>query len=248
MVVVNSSIPSRSWAKRLGIILAIIDSSTASSSSFATLGQDANNHQVEGAKEATTHNNDNDDDSRLMKKKRKRRHLRRQPHNNPNPKELQQRQLQPSSSHECLYHPDLQYKDGCTNNNNIDPSWLLDPDMFNFMFFVTSEECCNVFFQGNELDCIVRDDESCSIVNGGDGDVDGGSGGSDGGGECVSPGWHADNVRRDGCTNGDNCKLFYIICYMFVLSLLSGPSPSSCPAIYLIQQCSPRTPISFLYK
>ena len=243
MVVGNSSIPS-SWAKRLGIILAIIDSSTASSS-FVTLGQDANNHQVEGAKEATTHNNNNDDRG-LMKKKRKRRHLRQQPQNNKRQLQQSNTQLQTSSSHECLYHPDLQYKDGCTNNNNIDPSWLLDPDMFNFMFFVTSEECCNVFFQGNELDCIVRDDESCSIVNGGDGDVDV-DGGSDGGGECVSPGWHADNVRRDGCTNGDNCKfLLYNMLYVCVISIVRTESfqlPCN-----LIQQCSPRTPISFLYK
>ena len=245
MVVGNSSIPSRSWAKRLGIILAIIDSSTASSS-FVTLGQDANNQQIEGAKEATTHNNNNNDDRGLMKKKRKRRHLRQQPQINKRQLQQSNTQLQTSSSHECLYHPDLQYKDGCTNNNNIDPSWLLDPDMFNFMFFVTSEECCNVFFMGNELDCIVRDDESCSIVNGGDGDVDV-DGGSDGGGECVSPGWHADNVRRDGCTNGDNCKfLLYNMLYVCVISIVRTESfqlPCN-----LIQQCSPRTPISFLYK
>ena len=104
------------------------------------------------------------------------------------PSSNRRRQLQ--DDHKCKWHADQTHYDGCTNNNDIDDQWL-DPSIYNLMFHSTSTDCCNTFFQGVE-NCVVRSDPSCD---------DYGEESS-----CVSPGWHADNTERDGCTNGDNCE------------------------------------------
>ena len=98
------------------------------------------------------------------------------------------RQLQ---DHKCKWHADQTHYDGCTNNNDIDDQWL-DPSIYNLMFHSTSTECCNTFFQGVD-NCVVRSDPSCDDY----GEEES---------SCVSPGWHADNTERDGCSNGDSCE------------------------------------------
>ena len=240
---------------------------------------------------------------------------------NRQPPTIQGRRKLNTNSHLCKWHADQTTRKGCSNNDNINESWL-DVDIYELMFHNSAEECCDTFFSG--MDCIVYSDPSCEpgydgggeddpidnnnndnsnsgqtiedpIMNndippcmgwhptetgctdtwtyppewrdetmvqhmfansadecceqhfpGGNcvtvytGDCDGkevnndesnNSDGSDepqvggdggGGGPCAAPGWHADYVMRDGCSNGLNCEFFFLLspfCFCVCLSI-----------------------------
>ena len=202
--------------------------------------------------------------------------------NNSNPNmtiQRRHRERKLTNSHICKWHADQTNRDGCSNNDDINESWL-DIDIYELMFSDSSQECCDTFFSG--MECNVYVDPSCeSGTKGDDGDNSNGGGGeeddtppclgwhptqtgctdttsyptqwtdekvvhhmfaataeeccelhfpggdcvtvhtgecdeSDGGGgggggkaPCAAPGWHADSVMRDGCSNGLNCEFFF---------------------------------------
>lgn len=82
-------------------------------------------------------------------------------------------------------------KDGCSNGNTYLDEWLTSQTSRKFMFFPTSSECCNQFFNGRN--CKIYNDVGCTI------DPNYGS-------ETIIPNcndkeWHPDGKTKTGCTN-----------------------------------------------
>ena len=94
-------------------------------------------------------------------------------------------------------------QNGCSNDDNYPNDWL-EADMKEFMFFETSNECCQTLFNGKEGydDCKVHDhgcqqqSSPSSAAGGENADIDTPS--------CISIGWHVHLLKKDGCTNDDN--------------------------------------------
>lgn len=131
------------------------------------------------------------------------------------------------------WHVDRDNQGGCSNNDDIPPSWIDQPHLLEKYVFPTAKACCDRFFPGKE----------CSVVDcNGDG---AGSDGNDASGSGVEPlkencsehGWHVDRSRNDGCTDDDNIIQGWLMNPEVTKKMFHPTAEACCEAIFPNKKC-----------